>query len=169
MKSNLILRALEPEDIDILYAHENDRDVWLVSGTIAPYSRYALKRYIENSFSDIYTTRQLRLIIDCDGKSVGAVDIFDFEPHDSHAGVGIIIFDAAERGKGYARAAFELLIDYCFKTLSLNQIYCNVAVTNTPSLNLMHSLGFATSGIRKSWVRVNDEYVDVAFLQLLKE
>ena len=168
MNNSLVLRAIEPEDIDILYRHENDRDVWLVSGTTAPYSRYVLKKYIENSFADIYDTKQLRLIIEQDGRAIGAVDIFDFDAHNSHAGVGIIIFDSSDRGKGYAKEAIELLKTYCFKTLSLNQIYCNVTMDNSASLGLFQSLGFENVGVRKAWMRINDAYIDVAFLQLLK-
>ncbi len=168
MKSNLLLRALEPEDIDLLYRYENDRDIWLVSGTTAPYSRYVLKKYIENSFADIYETRQLRLIIEKLGEAIGSVDIFDFDAHNSHAGVGVIIFDSSERGKGYAKEAIGLLINYCFKTLSLNQIYCNITTDNHASFALFQSLGFREIGVRKEWMRIDDKYIDVAFLQLLK-
>ena len=48
------LRALEPEDIDILYRWENDPKVWKVSGTVAPFSKYILRRFIEDQKYDIY-------------------------------------------------------------------------------------------------------------------
>ena len=41
------LRAVEPCDIDAMYAWENDTEVWGVSGTTAPYSREQLKRFVE--------------------------------------------------------------------------------------------------------------------------
>ena len=37
--ATLTLRALEPTDLDTLYRWENDTSVWVVSDTIAPYSR----------------------------------------------------------------------------------------------------------------------------------
>ena len=65
LKNNLVrLRALEPEDVDILYRWENDIDVWKVSNTIAPFSKYILRQFIENQKYDIYETKQLRLIIE---------------------------------------------------------------------------------------------------------
>ena len=36
------LRAMEPEDLDFLYAMENDKEVWDVGCTNVPYSRYVL-------------------------------------------------------------------------------------------------------------------------------
>lgn len=54
------LRALEPEDIDFLYNIENQEDLWEVSQTHLPFSKYILKKYIENANQDIYETKQFR-------------------------------------------------------------------------------------------------------------
>ena len=35
----IILRALEPEDLDVLYSIENDIELWSVGYTTVPYSR----------------------------------------------------------------------------------------------------------------------------------
>jgi len=40
----IILRALEPEDLELLYEWENDMANWLISNTLAPFSRFTLKR-----------------------------------------------------------------------------------------------------------------------------
>ena len=84
MESELIrLRALEPEDVNILYKWENDTEIWKVSNTVAPFSKHMLRQFIENQQRDIYETRQLRLIIEskADGKPVGAIDLFDLDPY----------------------------------------------------------------------------------------
>ena len=39
-KPKVVLRALEPEDLDLLYGIENNPEVWDVSPTNVPYSRY---------------------------------------------------------------------------------------------------------------------------------
>ena len=57
------LRAMEPEDLDLLYRIENDRQLWDVGSTNVPYSRYVLHDYIANSSGDVYTDRQVRLIV----------------------------------------------------------------------------------------------------------
>ena len=58
------LRAMEPEDLDALYRIENDIHMWGVSSTNVPYSRYTLHDYIANSSGDIYTDREVRLIVE---------------------------------------------------------------------------------------------------------
>jgi len=61
---NLTLRALELEDLEFLFQIENNEAFWEVSHTQAPFSRYILKKYIENSHLDIFDTKQLRLLIE---------------------------------------------------------------------------------------------------------
>ena len=45
----LYLRALEPEDLEFLHELENNEEFWEVSATQAPFSKYILKKYLENS------------------------------------------------------------------------------------------------------------------------
>src|ERR1043166_7160915 len=95
------LRALEPSDIDLLYQWENDTDSWLVSNTTTPFSRFVLEQYIATAHLDIYTSKQLRLMVcNPENKAVGCIDLFDFEPLHLRAGIGILIADVTERRKG---------------------------------------------------------------------
>ena len=106
----IYLRALEPDDVDVLYKWENNRQIWHVSNTQTPFSRYVLEQFLVNAHEDIYTNKQLRLIISEVNKedAVGAIDLFDFDPYHLRAGVGILIADEF-RNKGYAFEALELL------------------------------------------------------------
>ena len=63
-EQGIVLRALEPSDIDLLYQWENDKKIWQGSNTLVPFSRYILKQYIENSYKDIYEMKQQRFMID---------------------------------------------------------------------------------------------------------
>ena len=53
------LRAIEPEDLDLLYRIENDTQLWNVGATNVPYSRFLLHGFISSSTGDIYTDKQL--------------------------------------------------------------------------------------------------------------
>ena len=59
----ICLRAVEPQDVELMYRWENDASVWAVSGTIAPFSRHQLQRFVEEQQFDLQQTRQQRLII----------------------------------------------------------------------------------------------------------
>jgi hypothetical protein len=45
----IYLRALEPNDLEFVYAIENDQSIWAVSNTHTPYSRFLVKQYLECS------------------------------------------------------------------------------------------------------------------------
>ena len=166
------LRALEPEDIDLLYEWENDHSIWYVSNTLTPFSKYILKKYIENSHLDIYQTKQLRLMIDvcreADPETVGAIDIFDFDPFHLRAGVGVLIAREEDRNKGLAGLALQELIQYAFGILHLHQLYCNISSDNKISLRLFQEAGFVICGKKKDWLKAANGYKDELLLQLIR-
>ncbi len=162
---NTYLRALEPSDLEFLYTLENDISVWHVGNTLAPYSKFVLEQYLENAALDIYTVKQLRLVIcNTNHEAVGAIDLFDFDPMHRRAGVGIVVA-AAHRQNGHASDALELLVKYSQSTLQLHQLYCSVTATNTKSLDLFSKAGFKEIGIRKDWLRTPDGWDDVVDFQ----
>jgi diamine N-acetyltransferase len=164
------LRALEPEDLELLYEWENNLSYWIISNTIVPFSKYTLKRYLKNSHKNIYETSQLRLMIDHipDKATIGTIDIFDFDPFHQRAGLGILIAKEDYRRKGYASMALKCLVDYCFSTLQLHQIYCNILANNCESMDLFKKAGFVQSGIKKDWIKTSEGYLDEYFFQLIK-
>lgn len=163
---NIVLRALEPEDLDFLYTLENDTDIWEISGTKAPYSRHVLKKYLDNAIKDIYEVKQLRLAIcDKENKLLGLVDLFDFDPGNRRAGVGIVIRSDEDRNKGVGTEALKILEEYAFNILNLRQIYANVGEDNEPSLHLFKRLGYEEAGVRKDWLRTGDGYKSEVLLQ----
>jgi diamine N-acetyltransferase len=163
------LRALEPEDLELLYEWENNDEYWIISNTVSPFSKYTLKLYIENSHKNIYETGQLRLMIDhiADKVTIGTIDIFDFDPYHKRAGLGILIANEDYRRKGYGSSSLSLLIDYCFRTLLLHQLYCNILENNLTSIELFKGLGFKEVGVKKDWIKRNDGYLNEHMFQLI--
>jgi len=171
LKGSLIyLRALEPSDIELLYQWENDTDNWIISHTQAPFSKFVLEQYIASAHEDIYTTKQLRLLIcNADHKAVGCIDLFDFDPNHLRVGVGILISEKDDRRNGYASEALKLLMTYCFETLNLKQVYCNITTDNEPSILFFQKHGFLITGIKKQWIREGTKFKDELLLQFVKQ
>jgi diamine N-acetyltransferase len=163
------LRALEPEDLELLYEWENNMSYWVISSTVSPFSKFTLKRYLKNSHKNIYESGQLRLMIDHveDKVTIGTIDIFDFDSFHKRAGLGILIAREDYRRKGYASMALKCVVDYCFRTLQLHQVYCNILSNNCESIELFKKIGFVESGIKKQWVKTPDGYLDEHFFQLV--
>ena len=164
---NINLRALEPSDLDVLYNWENDTSIWKVSQTIAPFSKNILAKYLENAYQDIFTAKQLRLMIEKDNTPIGTIDLFDFDPVNLRCGIGIWIVDEENRRKGYAKEALTLIIKYAFSNLHLNQIYCNISSRNQASINLFGSLDFQLVGVKSKWNKTPEGWEDELLFQLL--
>ncbi len=172
-QTRIVLRAPEPYDIDILYKWENDEKIWRVSNIITPFSKHTLAKYIENSHIDLYESKQLRLMIDViegddsEKKTIGTVDLFEFDPFHNRAGVGILIGEESDRKKGYASVVLDKIILYAFDTLQLHQLFCNISEENTESLILFKKKGFKITGTKKEWLKTENGYKDEHILQII--
>ena len=158
------LRAPEPEDLDALFAIENDESLWTVSCNNAPYSRRQLAEYIGNSVHDLFAEHQIRFIIELDGQVAGCVDLTDVDAVQSHAQVGIAVLSGF-RGKGIAGRALTLLCGYAAHRLRLHQLVALIPSGNSASLELFSHAGFQLAGELKEWLWACGRYEDVCLLQ----
>ncbi|MBU2996009.1 GNAT family N-acetyltransferase [Cellulophaga baltica] len=156
---HIYLRALELSDLNFLYKIENNTDVWEISGTTTPYSKQVLQLYLDNAHRDIYDVKQLRLCICAiDDTVVGLIDLFDFDPKNRRAGIGIIIASQQSRNLGFGAEALELLCGYSRVTLEMHQLYCNILEDNKASIHLFEKLGFEQVGIKKDWIASDGKF-----------
>src|SRR5690554_6397097 len=170
LESDLIkLRPLEPTDLNFLRQVENNPEFWTISQTVQPFSDYTLSQYIEQAHQDIYEARQQRWVI-CDaveGRSVGFIDLFDFDARNSRVGLGIAIALQEDRGKHYGNDALKLMIHYVFHHLALRQIFVNILTENTPSIRLFSKFGFELVGVKKAWIKEGNQFKEEAMYQLI--
>lgn len=166
--SHIRLRALEPEDVDVLFDIENDTDEWESSASCTPCSRYALNNYIRNSAHDFLIDNQIRLIIERieDNAVLGLIELFDYNPLVHKAELGIIVLKEY-RGLGYASAAIDLIKKYVCTFFHLSQIYVYVRTDNFTAIELFRKNGFIVSGTLQKWLLVNGDLKDVHILQWL--
>jgi len=165
---HIYLRALEPEDLEFVHDIENDETIWYLSNTQTPYSKFLIKQYLDAAQKDIYEAKQLRLAIsNYDNEILGLIDIFDFDFVNKRAGVGILISDAENRGKGVGSEALKLLVSYCFTHLHLHQLFCNISEDNEVSIKLFTKLGFEKVGLKKDWTFSNNGFKNEYLLQLI--
>lgn len=167
--AEIVLRALEPEDLEFIYQIENDLSLWEVSNTQTPYSRFLIHQYLENAHQDIYEAKQLRLVICAKdtGETLGLIDLFDFDPKNDRAGVGIVIQNSQNRSQGIGSQALELVVNYSREYLHLNQLYANIATDNQASIQLFEKYNFTAIGVKKAWTRVGQDYKDEIMYQLI--
>jgi diamine N-acetyltransferase len=158
-------RAIEPEDLDLLYRIENDIKLWNIGATNVPYSRYTLHDYIANASGDIYTDRQVRLMIEnVEGEIVGIVDIVNFDPSNRRAELGLVI-EEPYRKMGYAQSVIMKVAEYAVSVLHLHQLFAFIDVSNTACVALFRKLGYRESATLKDWLFDGREYHDAIVMQ----
>lgn len=162
----LQLRALEPEDTDLLYKWENDSSLWQIGNTLTPYSKFAIDEYLKEARLDIFATRQLRLMIQTKNtmETIGIVDLYDFDPHNRRAGIGILI-DTKYQRKGIAYQALQIMEKYAFEFLHFHQLYAHIPEKNQVSLKLFSKLGYKPTGVLNEWLYVGKEWLNVTIMQ----
>lgn len=168
---NIFLRALEPDDLEFVYHLENNQNLWQVSNTQTPYSKFLIKQYLENAHQDIYEAKQLRLAICLNNsfEAIGLIDLFDFDPKNKRAGIGIVIENELHKNQGFGQQALALLIEFAFHDLQLHQLYANIHSKNEASLQLFHTFDFVKIGTKKDWNFHNNSFHDEILLQLIKK
>lgn len=159
------LRALEPEDLDFLYEMENDESLWEMGGTNVPYSRQVLLDYITTATADIYTDKQVRLIVENEQQeAVGIIDLMNFDPRHQRAELGIVIKKERQH-QGLAQLAIRHLMQYASNVLHLHQIYAIVAESNQNAVKMLEVLGFQGDKLLKEWLKTGRGYEDAYIFQ----
>ena len=161
------LRAPEPEDLELMYVMENDTTLWSIGNATLPYSRYTLREYLEQSRQDLFAEHQARFVIELqNGEAAGMIDLADFDPLNSRAEVCIGVL-GKHRGKGIATRALDLLCNYAFKKLHMNQLYAFVPDWNEESMGLFEKNGFKKSALLQQWQRTENGFGNVFLVQKL--
>ena len=152
------LRKIEPSDLPYLYQWENDATSWADGANHNPLSQQDLRDYIASTTGDIFRDGQLRLIIEQDGATVGCIDLFDFDPRNRRAALGMYI--ASEyRGKGVGKAALEQLEEYAFKHLNMRVLYAVIATNNIACSTLYRQAGYTPSSPLSAWTLESDAVI----------
>lgn len=163
---NIHLRAVELSDVDTLYRWENDTTQWATANTHAPYSRTQLWQYANNYDGNIYSSHAIRFMVcrNTDDRAIGTIDIYDFDPANSHATIGVYIAIGA-RGNGYGVQALTLATQYAKFNLGIRQIIALSAADNTAGHAMLQRAGYTQCGTLHEWLREGDKFKDVAIFQ----
>lgn len=160
MDDELNLRALEPEDADMMFEAENDEAAWKYSDYLAPLSRELLRQYALTYDADPLRSGQLRLIIEKDDTSIGILDLFDISPRHLRADTGIYLLPEY-RSKGFGVKALKAAKEYCRVRLGLHQLTSTVAHANESAKRCFEKAGFKATGFRPDWMRTPEGYEPV--------
>lgn len=162
------LRALEPNDYKRSVVWRNDDEIW---GMLGGRKYFVSETYEQKWVNDaIFNRRDLRLAV-CVSDSdlyIGNVYLTDIDYINRTAESHVLIGDKEYWGKGYAKEAYLLLLDYAFNELNLNRIQALVLESNISSLRMHVKCGYKKEGLLRNSVYKNGKYCNQIILSLLK-
>ena len=163
------LRPFEERDLDHVMEWVNDPEVTrtLLVG------RYPMTRTMEKAWLDERlkgSTTEVSFVIESRaGEYLGGIGYFHILQLERHAELGLVIGRKTEWGKGYAREAMSLFVDYGFEQLNFNLIYLTVLPHNSRAHTIYTSLGFREEGRLRQRIYRDGVYFDLLSLSILRE
>jgi diamine N-acetyltransferase len=166
-KSRVELAPLRPSDSPALFGWINNRELVTLSAPFHPVSKAEHDAWFDEvrgrADTRIFGIRLLE-----DDRLIGTCQLTDIDPHHRSAQLRIRIGDSAARGRGLGTEALRLLLDLGFGELGLHRIYLHVFATNERARRLYESAGFRTEGVLREAARIDDAWVDIVLMAMLR-
>lgn len=112
---------------------------------------------------------RLDAVIEYKGIPMGLIGLLGIDKRNLKAEYYICIGESAYKGKGIAKNASKLLIDYAFDALKLNKIYLYTEQDNIQAQKLFEKLGFKKEGLLEQDLIYNGRKVNRYMYGILKE
>ncbi|WKZ36726.1 MAG: GNAT family protein [Anaerolineales bacterium] len=164
------LRAVEREDINKFHEWVNDPEVTRGLALYLPMSMTdeegwfnALGRRDQKEKPLAIEVRRGRK-----WKLIGNCGVFDLDPVNRSAELGILIGDKSEWNKGYGSETMTLLLRHCFETLNLNRAFLRVYTDNVRAVRSYEKAGFVLEGRLREAVFKFGKYEDVLIMSVLR-
>ena len=161
----LIIRALEETDLDFVHHLNNEYSImsyWFEE----PYQSLSELQSLYKKH--ILDESERRFIIEHDHIRIGVVELVEINFIHSNCEIQIIV-DPKFSGKGFAKNAFKMAIDYAFLVLNLHKLYLFVDVSNEKAVHIYKSQNFTIEGTLQEHFYTRGEYSDCFVMGLLKK
>ncbi len=102
-----------------------------------------------------------------DDTHIGKISFFNYNDVNRSAELGILV-DPLYRNHDYGKEAMQLLISFLYDFRNLNKVYAETAEFNSPTIQLVESLGFHKDGTLRQHHYFNGEYYGKFVYSLLR-
>lgn len=163
LENDLIrLRAVNPDDVSVMWEVESDSTQWLQNCMAAPLSSQNITDYALSYDADPFSAKQLRLIIELkeNQETAGIIDLYDISAQNRTAFIGIYLIPRF-RKLGLGTISLKILEKYAFYILNLSQLGVKIVYNNKDSINLFKNCGYNNTGTLPNWILSGNERLDL--------
>ena len=151
------LRAPEPGDTEAYLTFRNDLGaVGDLIGYVRGVPRHKVAEWIASIDNRAGIT--LTAVLLPDGRPVGYVNVSDLETVSGTCRIGLAVFAAADRGKGYGKRILDLTLGYLKEWLNIRKVSLLVLADNKAAIALYQKCGFVTEGTLKDEYYLDGQY-----------
>ena len=143
--NKVFLTAIEESSLEQLREWRNRPELRMYFREYKEISSAMQKRWFENRVLNNVDQVDFEIHEIESNQLIGHCSLNYINWRSQHAEFGIYIGSDKFRGGGYGKEALQLLIDYGFKTLNLNKIWCEV-YSNNEAIGIYEHLCFVYEG-----------------------
>ena len=165
---SVYLRAAERDDIPRFVAWLNDSRTSRTLGLWAPLSIPMEETWFEGMVADqgkggyLFTACLL-----ADDRPIGNVGLFDLDLVNGSAGLGIMIGEPGDRGRGHGTDMLEALVGFGLASLRLERIWLDVYDFNRGARRVYERVGFQHEGVMRHAFFREGRFVDAHRMSIL--
>lgn len=165
---SVLLREMNSNDLDLLFKWENDKNNWLYSGLVEPYSKFDLLTFIKTK-QDLIKDTQKRFMIEnnTSNNCIGCIDLFDYNETEKSVSIGVLI-DKEFEGKGFGSMALKVLIELAINDYNIKVFNAKILFSNNKSVHLFERNGFVKKGNLKNYIYNEKSYKQCVYEKKVK-
>jgi len=165
---SVYLRAAERDDIPRFVAWFNDRRTSRTLGLMAPMSIPMEETWFDGMVASQGKTAYLfTACLLVDDRAIGNVGLFELDLVNGSAGLGIMIGEPADRGRGHGTDMLEALVGFGFASLRLERIWLDVYDFNPGARRVYERVGFRHEGVLRHAIFREGRFSDVHRMAIL--
>lgn len=167
-RDGVLLRPIEPEDIDTMYAWHEDYELDIYSSWGRRRSRALFAKRYEEKIMDP-PDDYVQFGIEYEGRLVGRIELALIDPEHRKASVGLLIGDRTVWGRGIGTRALQIMFDFAFTVQNLEKVCAEVYGFNVRSQRLMEAAGMQKEGVLRQHELHNGRRQDMHVYGILKD
>ncbi|MED1797459.1 GNAT family N-acetyltransferase [Brevibacillus porteri] len=166
----IYLRKMTGEDVDVYHTWRNDVEVMrTTSPSMDVYTWDDTSGFVNQVILQASSSKSYMIVDSHTNRPIGITSLIQIDLKNRNAECIIDIGEKEFWGKGYAREALKLLLDYAFLEMNLHRVSLRVFSFNEKAIKLYDKLGFKQEGISRQFLFREGKWHDLVHMGILQQ